>query len=69
MKKDHFHQKEQEDYHLKMLVDLCYSGKYTHKEMLKNIRGKGGIVSYLNTVDAREVEKRYLKEMNMQNYL
>lgn len=42
----------------KMLVDLCYSGKYTHKEMVKNVRGKGGIVSYLNTVDAREVEKR-----------
>ncbi len=40
-----------------MLIDLCYSGKYTHKEMVKNIRGKGGIVSYLNTVDAREVER------------
>lgn len=42
----------------KMLVDLCYSGKYTHQEMVKNVRGKGGIVSYLNTVDAREVEER-----------
>ena len=42
----------------KMLVDLCYSGKYTYKEMIKNIRGKGGIVSYLNTVDAREVEEK-----------
>ena len=42
----------------KMLVDLCYSGKYTHKEMAKKVRGKGGIVSYLNTVDAREVEER-----------
>lgn len=42
----------------KMLVDLCYSGKYTHKEMVKNVRGKGGIVSYLNTVDAREVEEK-----------
>lgn len=30
----------------KMLVDLCYSGKYTYEEMAKNIRGKGGIVSY-----------------------
>ena len=42
----------------KMLVDLCYSGKYTHKEMVKKVRGKGGIVSYLNTVDAKEVEQR-----------
>ena len=42
----------------KMLVDLCYSGKYTYEEMAKNIRGKGGIVSYLNTVNAKEVEER-----------
>ncbi|MCR8746633.1 butyrate kinase [Romboutsia lituseburensis] len=40
----------------KKLIDNCFSGKYTHKEMLKMIRGKGGIVSYLNTVDLREVE-------------
>jgi butyrate kinase len=40
----------------KKLIDRCFSGKYTHKEMLKTIRGKGGIVSYLNTVDVREVE-------------
>ena len=45
----------------KILVDLCYSGKYTHEEMVKNVRGKGGIVSYLNTVDAREVEDRISK--------
>ena len=42
----------------KMLVDLCHSGKYSYKEMVKNMRGKGGIVSYLDTVDAREVEER-----------
>lgn len=45
----------------KILVDLCYSGKYTHKEMVKNVRGKGGIVSYLSTIDAREVEERISK--------
>lgn len=41
----------------KKLIDKCFSGEHTHKEMLKMIRGKGGIVSYLNTVDVREVEK------------
>lgn len=41
---------------VKKVVDMCYSGKYTHKEMLKKIRGKGGIVAHLNTVDIREVE-------------
>lgn len=39
------------------LVAACYSGQYSEREMTKKIRGKGGIVSYLNTVDAREVEK------------
>lgn len=42
---------------VKKVVDMCYSGKYNHKEMLKKIRGKGGIVGHLQTVDIREVEK------------
>lgn len=41
----------------KKLIDRCFSGNYTHREMLKTIRGKGGISSYLGTVDVREVEK------------
>lgn len=41
----------------KHLIDLCFSGKYTHQEVLKMHTGRGGLVSYLNTVDAREVEK------------
>ncbi|MDR7857706.1 butyrate kinase [Tissierella sp.] len=40
------------------LVKLCYSGKYTEDEIKKMITGKGGIVSYLGTNDAREVENR-----------
>ncbi len=40
------------------LVDLCYSGKYTYKEMRKNLAGKGGLVSHLGTNSAVEVEKR-----------
>ncbi len=40
------------------LVNLCYSGEYTHEEMRKKLRGKGGLMSYLDTVDGREVEKR-----------
>ena len=41
----------------KKLIDRCFSGKYTHEEMQNMIRGKGGIASYLNTLDVREVEK------------
>jgi butyrate kinase len=40
------------------LVELCFSGKYTKDEMKKMIVGKGGIVSYLETNDAREVVSR-----------
>ena len=39
------------------LVKLCYSGKYSHSDMKKMIKGKGGIVSYLGTQDVREVKK------------
>lgn len=38
------------------LVKLCYSGKYNHNELKKMIKGNGGIVSYLNTSDARVVQ-------------
>lgn len=38
------------------LVDLCYSGKYSYKEMKKLMRGKGGIVSYLGVNDCKDVE-------------
>lgn len=40
------------------LVKLCYSGKYTLDEVKSMIKGKGGLVSYLNTNDGREVVKR-----------
>lgn len=41
----------------KGLVDLCYSGKYTHKEAMKLFHGKGGLIAHLGTADAVEVEK------------
>ncbi|EHJ02052.1 butyrate kinase [Clostridium sp. DL-VIII] len=43
------------------LVRLCFSGKYTSEELLKKITGKGGFVAYLNTNDARVVEKAALE--------
>lgn len=39
------------------LVDLCYSGKYTHKQMKEKLMGKGGLYSYFGVRDIREVEK------------
>lgn len=38
------------------LVKMCYSGEYSFAEMKRKIVGAGGLVSYLNTNDARNVE-------------
>jgi len=40
------------------LVHLCYSGMYTEKELYRLITNKGGLVSYLETNDLREVKRR-----------
>lgn len=40
------------------LITLCFSGKYTKEEIKKMLVGKGGLVSYLGTNDAREVVKK-----------
>jgi len=39
------------------LAKLCFSGKYTHGDIKKLIKGNGGLVAYLDTNDAREVVK------------
>lgn len=43
------------------LVKLCYSNKYTLREMLKKLIGKGGLVDYLGTNNLLEVEERIAK--------
>lgn len=42
----------------KQLVQLCFSGKYTERELLQKITKEGGVFSYLGTKDMIEVEKR-----------
>ncbi|SKA79394.1 butyrate kinase [Caloramator quimbayensis] len=39
------------------IIKLSYSGQYTYKELKKKIIGKAGLVGYLGTNDARDVEK------------
>ena len=39
------------------LIDLCYSGAYTKKEMQAKIRGKGGLKAHFGTADCREIER------------
>ena len=43
------------------LVKLCYSQKYTLREMLKKLIGGGGLVDYLGTNNLLEVEERITK--------
>lgn len=43
------------------VMKLCYSGKYDFKTMKKKLQGKGGFSAYLDTLDAREVEKMILQ--------
>ncbi|OPY89704.1 MAG: putative butyrate kinase 2 [Syntrophus sp. PtaU1.Bin208] len=40
------------------LVELCFSGRHTREEILKMIRGEGGMVAYLGTNKISEIEKR-----------
>lgn len=43
------------------LVRLCFSGKYSQKEVMKMIKGEGGLVGYLGTNSAYEVEQRMVR--------
>lgn len=42
----------------KALIDLCYSGEYDKRTIHSKLRGKGGLKAYLNTHDAREIERK-----------
>ena len=37
------------------LVDLCFSGKYTHAELMSMLTGKGGIMAYMGTNNFKDV--------------
>ncbi len=40
------------------LIDLCFSGKYSHQEMKSMVTGKGGMVAYVGTNNFVEVCSR-----------
>ncbi len=40
------------------LIAMCYSGEYYVEEMMKKVVGQGGLVGYLQTNNAVDVEKR-----------
>lgn len=40
------------------LVNLCFIGRYTKEEVKKKLNGKGGMVAYLGTNDARKAQEK-----------
>lgn len=40
------------------LIELCYSGKYTAKEMVDKVSSVGGMYDYLGTKDVQEIQGR-----------
>jgi len=40
------------------LVDLCFSGRFSHSELMSMLTGKGGMMAYLGTNSFIEVSKR-----------
>ena len=40
------------------LIELCFSGKYTEKELHNKTNKDGGLVNLLGTADVREIHKR-----------
>lgn len=39
-------------------MDLCFGGEYSKKDVVRLLKGKGGLVAWLGTGDTREVERR-----------
>ena len=39
-------------------AELCFSGRYTHPQVKRLIKGAGGLIDLLGTSDLREVERR-----------
>jgi len=46
---------------LQGFITLCFSGKYSESEMRRLVMGKGGLLAYLGTNSAKEVEERIAK--------
>ncbi len=43
------------------LLKLCFSGKYTKEEMMKKLAGQGGMVSHVNSNNAKTIEDKAME--------
>jgi butyrate kinase len=51
------------------LIDMCYSGKYTHAEMKKKTNGAGGLVGYVGDNNVKNLEERAKTEPKVREVL
>ncbi len=42
------------------LIKMCFSGKFSEQEMVKKIKGEGGLMSYLGTNSVLEVQEKII---------
>lgn len=42
------------------IINMCYSGQYNRREMIRRVRGMGGLKAYFGTSDCREIEARIM---------
>jgi butyrate kinase len=40
------------------MVRLCFSGKYTEREIMRKLAGKGGLIAHLGSNDVQELVKK-----------
>ena len=43
---------------MQQFADLCFSGKYQHKDIKKMLMGNGGLKAYVGTADVVEIDER-----------
>lgn len=43
------------------LIDLCFSGKYTHRELRRMVNGNGGIKAHIGSTDMADIAARAQK--------
>ena len=49
----------------RQLVDLCFSGKYTHRELCRMLNGRGGLVAHLGQQMSRRLFGAFMPERSI----
>ena len=50
---------------MKQVIDLCYSGKYTQKELMRKLIGNGGLIAYTGTSDLKVLVEKAKNDENI----